>query len=169
MTDVKPSKTAKKREQAELQSIGEALIELAASELARLDLDENLLEAVQLAQRIRSNGALRRQKQFIGRLMRNLDAEPIRKALDARAASAAGSKKLFASAERWRDRIVKEGLGAANAFCEATGDRSDTLERLCADLDGAYSDAAEKTAKRSIFRHVHAVLADTHQDDKISR
>ena len=169
MTDVKPSKTAKKREQAELQTIGEALIELDASELERMDLDENLLEAVRLAQRIRSNGALRRQRQYIGRLMRNVDAEPIRQALEARAASAAGSKKLFANAERWRDRIVREGLSAASAFRETTGDTSDTLEKLCAELDAAYSDAAEKTPKRSIFRHVHEVLADSHQDDKISR
>jgi len=76
--DLKPSKSARKREYLALQKLGEELITLKASELAGLPLDENVLEAVLEAQQIKAHGALRRQKQYIGKLMGHIDAEPLR-------------------------------------------------------------------------------------------
>lgn len=81
MTDLKPSKSAKKREFLALQKLGEQLIALQESDLQSMGLDEDLLEAVLAAQRIKSNGALRRQKQYIGKIMRGVDPAPIRAAL----------------------------------------------------------------------------------------
>lgn len=78
MDDLKPSKSARKREYLALQKLGEELITLKASELAGLPLDENVLEAVLEAQQIKAHGALRRQKQYIGKLMGHIDAEPLR-------------------------------------------------------------------------------------------
>jgi len=76
--DLKPSKSARKREYIALQKLGEELITLKRSELDSLPLDENLLEAVLEAQQIKAHGALRRQKQYIGKLMRHVDPEPLR-------------------------------------------------------------------------------------------
>jgi len=76
--DLKPSKSARKREYLALQKLGEELITLKESELASLPLEENLLEAVLEARQIKAHGALRRQKQYIGKLMRHIDPEPIR-------------------------------------------------------------------------------------------
>jgi ribosome-associated protein len=81
VTDLKPSKSARKREFLALQKLGEDLIELKESELREIGLDEDLLEAVLEARRIKSNGALRRQKQYIGKIMRSVDPEPIRAAI----------------------------------------------------------------------------------------
>ena len=81
MTDAKPSKSAKKREYLALQKLGEELITLRESDLLGIPLDEDLLDAVKEARQIRSRGALRRQKQYIGKLMRGGDVEPIREAL----------------------------------------------------------------------------------------
>ncbi|MGB5626894.1 MAG: ribosome biogenesis factor YjgA [Woeseiaceae bacterium] len=81
MTDLKPSKSARKREFLALQKLGEDLIALKESELREIGLDENLLEAVLEARRIKSNSALRRQKQYIGKIMRSVDPEPIRAAI----------------------------------------------------------------------------------------
>ena len=81
MTDTKPSKSARKREYLALQKLGEELIALKDAELHSIDLDEELLEAVLDARRIRSRGALRRQKQYIGKIMRRIDPEPVRAAL----------------------------------------------------------------------------------------
>ena len=78
MDDLKPSKSARKREYLALQKLGEELIALKQSELDSLPLDENLLEAVVEAQQIKARGALRRQKQYIGKLMRHIDPEPLR-------------------------------------------------------------------------------------------
>lgn len=82
MDDSKPSKSARKREYLALQKLGEELVTLRESELLSMPLDEDLLEAVQEARRIKAHGALRRQKQYIGKLMRHVDPEPINAALE---------------------------------------------------------------------------------------
>ena len=81
MTEIKPSKSARKREYLGLQKLGEELITLKQSDLDQLPLDNDLLEAVTDARQIKTHGALRRQKQYIGKLMRRIDPEPIRNAL----------------------------------------------------------------------------------------
>jgi len=78
MQDEIPSKTKKKQEMHELQRLGAALVELSAAHLERIALPEALAHAVREARRIRSHEGKRRQVQFIGRLMRELDPEPIR-------------------------------------------------------------------------------------------
>ena len=81
--DLKPSKSARKREYLALQKLGEELIALRESELQSVPLDEGLLEAVMEAHHIKAHGALRRQKQYIGKLMGALDdPEPIREAVE---------------------------------------------------------------------------------------
>jgi len=76
--DLKPSKSARKREYIALQKLGEELIALKASDLDRLPLDDNLREAVLEAKQMKAHGALRRQKQYIGKLMRHIDPAPVR-------------------------------------------------------------------------------------------
>ena len=78
MDDLKPSKSARKREYIALQKLGEELITLKESELNSLPLDDNLRDAVLEARQIKAHGALRRQKQYIGKLMRHIDPEPLR-------------------------------------------------------------------------------------------
>ncbi len=81
MTELKPSKSARKREYIALQRLGEELLTVKEPDLLGMQLDEELLDAVLEARRIKAHGALRRQKQYIGKLMRNIDPEPIRAAL----------------------------------------------------------------------------------------
>src|SRR5258706_6864069 len=77
----KPSKTELKRVMHELQALGERLIGLNPEQLAAIALPENLHEAVEQARRITKHEARRRQLQYIGRLMRDVDPEPIREQL----------------------------------------------------------------------------------------
>ena len=81
MTELKPSKSARKREFIALQKLGEELIALNESDLRQIGLDEDLFVAVLEARQIKSRSALRRQKQYIGKIMRHVDSEPIRAAL----------------------------------------------------------------------------------------
>ena len=169
MTQPNPSKSARKREQLELQQLGERLIELTPEELRALPIEERLLEAVLAATRIRAHGALRRQKQLIGKLMRSCDPEPIRRALDARGAEDRRAKRVFAEAERWRDRIASEGGDAIRSFSEQTGASSKSLTELLARIQGAPSDRIEKGLRRQLFREIHDALMAAAQDDRISR
>ncbi len=81
--DEKPSKSSRKRAAHAAQALGERLIALKDADLLRLQLPETLLEAVRQARRIKARGGLARQKQYIGKLMRDLDTAPIEAALDA--------------------------------------------------------------------------------------
>lgn len=81
MCDLKPSKSARKREYIALQKLGESLISLKPADLEKIPLPDELRDAVDEARQIKAHGALRRQKQYIGKLMGHVDPEPIRNAL----------------------------------------------------------------------------------------
>lgn len=76
------SKTAKKKEMNELQHLGMALTRLSDNTLKKISLPEDLFQAIRDYKKITSHGALKRQSQYIGRLMRDIDCEPIRQFLD---------------------------------------------------------------------------------------
>jgi ribosome-associated protein len=76
-----PSRSARKRAAEHLQRLGVRLVGLRAEQLRALGLPEELLEALQEARRLRGQSALARQHQYIGRLMRGVDPEPIERAL----------------------------------------------------------------------------------------
>jgi ribosome-associated protein len=104
-----PSKSAAKREAHAAQRLGESLIALRDAQLATLALPEELLEAIRLARRITSRAAAARQRQYIGKLMRTLDPEPIRAALASLNEPAAREAELFKRIEGWRERLISEG------------------------------------------------------------
>jgi ribosome-associated protein len=158
VTDSKPSKSARKREQLALQDLGEQLIGLTEAERASFSFDERLDAAIRDARKIKTHGALRRQKQLIGKLMRNVDAAPIRAQLARLRADETHSKYQFATAEKWRDRIISEGSTALDDFAADTGADDKELRSLLAALQAAVSEKAEKTARRNIFRRVHQIL-----------
>ena len=81
LREERPSRSQRKREAQALQRLGVALTRVRATQLAALPLPEELREAVLEAQRLRSRAALARQRQYIGKLMRQIDAAPIEQAL----------------------------------------------------------------------------------------
>ena len=103
-----PSKSALKRQSTELQQLGESLIELPSSELDTLELPEKLRDAIDVAKRITANGGLYRQKQFIGKIMRKIDVEPIRNALEAKRQLQRADVLRSRRVEQWRDRLLSE-------------------------------------------------------------
>jgi ribosome-associated protein len=104
----RPSKSQLKREMTELQDLGERLLKLQPSKLRALPIPPELLEAVELAQRINSREGLRRQRQYIGRLMRAVDSQPLRAALDGDGAQHRAEVALMHAAEHWRERLLTE-------------------------------------------------------------
>src|SRR5262245_57222103 len=85
----RPSKSARKREADAAQALGTRLIELRQSDLEALQLPEKLLDAILLAKRITSRGGLARQRQYIGKMMRDIDLAPIEAALGEKSRHAA--------------------------------------------------------------------------------
>src|SRR3954470_17685045 len=82
-TPERPSKTQLKKESHELQDLGAALVEMPDDRLASLDMDESLRDAIREYKHTRSHEGRRRQMQYIGKLMRRADIEPLREAVAA--------------------------------------------------------------------------------------
>jgi ribosome-associated protein len=102
------SKTKRKAEMDELQDIGVRLVGLSKDRLAKLDLPERLLDAVNEAKRITANGATRRQKQYIGSLMREVEVAPIIDQLQRWDGKHSAENAYFHQLERWRDRLIAD-------------------------------------------------------------
>ena len=105
---LEPSKSQRKREMHALQDMGEQLVELSAERLAQMALPDELRDAVREAQRITKHGGRRRQMQYIGRLMRSIDAEPIREALAAIEGRSAVETARQHRLERLRLRLLED-------------------------------------------------------------
>lgn len=102
-----PSKTKIKEQMNELQDLGIELVKLGKEKLAKLDLPQSLLDAIKEAKRLTANGAIRRQYQYIGKLMRNgVDAEDLRKKIDYLNGDSVLATQNFHMAERWRDKLL---------------------------------------------------------------
>jgi ribosome-associated protein len=114
----KPSKTQRKRAMHELQALGERLVELNSEQLASVALPEALRDAVEQARRITRHEARRRQLQYVGRLMRGIDPEPIREKLKTWDGISVAETARLHKIERWRDRLLEDD-GAVASLAEA--------------------------------------------------
>jgi ribosome-associated protein len=150
--DEGPSKSLLKRQSAELQQLGESLIELAPNELDDMQLPEKLRDAIDIAKRITAHGGLYRQKQFIGKLMRKFDVEPIRAALEAKRQAQRTEVVRFRRLELWRDRLLSEDAAALGALLEEhpEADRPQ-LERLIARAQHEQQRKQPPAAARELF------------------
>jgi len=149
------SKSKRKREVTALQDLGEELLKLNPGQLEQIPLPEDVRSAIDEAIKMSAHGALRRQKQFIGKLMRNVDAAPIQAALDAIKEHGHTSVARFRELERWRDRLLAEGDTAVSAFVEAYphADRA-RLRTLARNAQAEQTrDEAPKSA-RTLFRYL---------------
>jgi ribosome-associated protein len=154
----KPSKSEKKREVLALQALGEQLIELTEAQLRDMELPENLFDAVTAASGIKSRGALRRQCQLIGKLMRNVDPEPIRRAIENLQRQERADKAIFKRAEHWRNRIVEGRHGGLNEFFEVTGSSSGDLSSMLDEYLAVPQESGRRALRKRIFRQVHEEL-----------
>jgi len=110
------SKSQMKREMLALQELGEKLVALSTDQVTQLDLPSELLTAVTQAQTIKKHGAKKRQLQFIGKLMRNVDAEQIQQQLDNITQHSAQSINQLHKIEKWRDQLIEKGDEALSEF-----------------------------------------------------
>lgn len=111
------SKTELKNDMIELQKLGEELAALKPSALEKFPLPDELADAIKDAQRFK-NEARRRQLQYIGRLMRNIDPEPLQAALDKLRNKHSQSTAVLHKLEQMRDRVVAEGDNAIEEVIE---------------------------------------------------
>jgi len=156
--DAGPSKSALKRQSTELQQLGESLIELSPGELDELQLPEKLRDAIDIAKRITANGGLYRQKQFIGKLMRKIDSEPIRLALEAKKQAHRTQVLALRRVEQWRDRLLNETTALSEFGAEYPEADSKSLQRLIAQAHHERDRHQPPAASRELFRLLKQML-----------
>jgi len=154
-----PSRSQQKRDVEALQALGEALVELPAAQFKRIELPEELRIAVADCRKITQNGALRRQKQYIGKLMRGIDPAPIQAQLDVfNGVSVAENAKLH-QAEKWRDKLIADNE-ALTLFLNAHPEADATHLRQL--IRNARDEAARNKPPKA-FREIFKVIREAMQ------
>lgn len=134
------SKTQRKAEADAQQMVGKKLLGLTNEQLSKLKLDESLHDAVIEAKRLTSNGAIRRQLQYIGKLMRNTEIEPITEQMARWEGKNDTENARFHALEVWRDQLINE-------FATS---QSDVLQKFVAQYPNA-----EVQQIRNLCRNAH--------------
>jgi ribosome-associated protein len=153
-----PSKTQRKKEMHALQSLGEDLVQLRRDQLQRIDLPDALREAIEFAHRVTSHEARRRHMQYVGKLMRQADADAIREALAQVTGESRASVALMHHAERWRERLLADD----GALTEFVADHpSADVQWLRATLRAARREIESQRPPRharELYRWLHQLL-----------
>lgn len=153
------SKSEIKRQMTALQKLGEELVALPASKLDQLDLPETLRDAVNQAKHITAHGGLRRQMQYIGRLMRITDAQPIADQLTAWRGDSAEVIAEFHRMENWRTRLLADDAALTefvDAYPQADAQQLRTLIRN-ARREAAAAQAPKSS--RALFKLIRALVS----------
>ena len=160
-----PSKSMRKREASAAQDLGTRLIALKEADLVALNLPEALHDAILLAKRITSRGGLARQRQYIGKLMRDIDPAPIEAALNAESRASAQDAERHKRIEAWRARLLTEGPAALDDLVKwrPEADRKALQALITKATSERVDPGSREGASRELFRSIRALF------DSISR
>jgi ribosome-associated protein len=159
--DEPPSKSQIKRDMLALSELGAQLVDLPVATLQKLPLPEQLAMAIHECQAINKHGGRKRQLKFIGKIMRDVDADEIRLALEKVLAPQRADAQQFHLVEQWRDRLLDEGDPALAILLDdyPQADRQQLRQLLRNARNAKLSDDKRKQATRELFRSLRAFLA----------
>ena len=154
------SKTQRKRECHTLQELGEALIALSRNSLEQIPLNDDLKNAILEAHRIKQRGAMKRQRQYIGRLMRDADSDAIQQAYDRITSPHQVDVQQLHKIERWRDRLIEQGDDALGELLNdyPHADRQH-LRQLSRTASREQEQHKAPKAAREIFQYLKGLFA----------
>jgi ribosome-associated protein len=147
-----PSKTKRKQEMLELQALGTALVKLPEAQFSAIELPERLATAVREARRITAHEGRRRQLQYVGRLMRDVDPEPIRAALGRLEGNTAQARARQQLLERWRTRLIEDDAALTEYAAAHAGADLQELRTLIRNARREIAEAKPPRAQRELFR-----------------
>lgn len=160
--DEKPSKTQLKKAMHALQALGVELVELSREQVAQVPLPDELRDAVLEAKRISSREGLRRQLQYVGRLMREArpeQVEAIRAKLDVWKGLSREETMLHRGAERWRERLLGDDAALEEFAAQYPGHDLQPLRTL---LRAARKERVGSGAPRhfrELYRLIRGIVA----------
>ena len=161
-TDEQPSKSQVKRDMLALTDLGVQLVALPSATLKKLPLPDQLDSAIRECQAITKHGGRKRQIKLIGKIMRDVDADAIRLALEHLTAPHRAETQQFHFVEQWRDRLLEEGDSALAELLDEHphADRQHFRQLLRNARNQKLSEAKRKQATRELFRSLREMLAN---------
>jgi ribosome-associated protein len=149
------SKSQLKRESHALTDLGKELVGLTPSKLKKIPLDESLLEAIAQAHRIKERGGHKRQQQYIGKLLRTADIDPILAAMDALKLEHAQENARVHRLEQWRDRLLEEGDTALGELLSQHPDADrQQLRQLLRNAQKEHEQNKPPKSARELFKYM---------------
>jgi ribosome-associated protein len=158
--EARPSKTRRKQEMTALQQLGEELLQLNEAQLARIDLPETLRDALHEARRITAHEGRRRQLQYIGRLMRQVDPAPLRRALGEVTGQSRLAVALMHRCERLRDRLLDDDRALTDFLAEHPQVDAQPLRALIRAARRERAAGAAPRHARELYRWLHETLQE---------
>lgn len=153
--ELPPSKSQRKRDAHALQQLGAALLELSDQQWAGLALPDDLVAALGDARHITSHGARKRQLKFIGKLMRDIDPQPIQDYFEQLRLQARRQAQRQHELEDWRDRMIADGDSAVDAYVADHPDADrQHLRQLLRQARKEQSAGKPPKSSRALFRYI---------------
>lgn len=159
--DLGESKTKRKKDMLALQDLGKALVELSPAHFESFTLPEPLKAAVAEARRLKTHEAKRRQLQYIGKLMRDVDADPIRAQLDSLEGNSAQATAAHKRLEAWRERLLADDAALTHFAAEHPGADLQALRTLIRNARKEQKEAKPPRAYRELFRIIKQCSASS--------
>lgn len=148
-----PSRSQRKREALETRALASRLIELKPAVVAGFPLDNDVLRAIDDARRIKSHIARKRQLQYVAKLLRRVDEQPIRDALEEIELSARQLTARQHRAEAWRDVLLEEGdMAVSRLLAERHDADAQALRQLLRNAARESRAGKPPAAARALFR-----------------
>ena len=158
--ELPPSKTKVKQQMHDLQDIGEQLVALSNDRLKQLDLPERLFDAVREVKRINKFGAQRRQMQFIGRLMREVETAPIVAKLAVWNGKSHQHIAWLHQIERWRERLLEDEAALTELLADHPTADAQRLRALIRNALKEIELAKPPKSYREIFQVLREILPE---------
>jgi ribosome-associated protein len=152
------SKSARKREASSLQELGVKLSELPDQEIKELELPDSLFVALRALRRLPSHGAQVRQRQYIGKLMREIDPQPVLAKLAERKRRHDLEIRHFQQIERWRDRLLSEPAAVDELLAEQPQADRGSLARLVEKAARERAEQRSPVGARELFAYLRQLF-----------
>ena len=152
------SRSQRKREVESLQDMGGELVKLSKERIKKMDLPDDLRAAVLEAQRITAHGATRRQLQYIGKLMRSVDAAAIEEQLSVIKGESNAAKAEFHALERWRTRLIENDGAVTEWMSQHPGSDAQQLRQLIRNARKEAELAKPPKSSRELFRVLREMM-----------
>ncbi|HUN94039.1 MAG TPA: ribosome biogenesis factor YjgA [Burkholderiaceae bacterium] len=157
----RPSKSRRKRDMHALQALGERLVALPPEVLRRVEVPPELREAIEEARRITSHEGRRRQLQYVGRLMRNVDPEPIRASLELATGESREAVARMHRCEQLRERLIDDDAALTELMRETPEADAQWLRATIRAARRERSDGRPPRHARELYRWLHQNLQGT--------